>query len=99
MVKNIKERGGNKKQVRGNPPDSWTEGQKDRNQLEIRERRLVTSVPLCGTEKSSKLESAINKQFKLRTCQLKMFKWRRVPLRETGLSIILNKINKIVGSV
>ena len=33
-------------QVRGNPPDS--QGRKERH-LGIRDRRLVTSVPLCGT--------------------------------------------------
>ena len=40
--------------------------------LGIRDRRLVTSVPLCGTEKSSKLESAI--QFREKKYNSKCFK-------------------------
>ena len=49
MVKNIKKkREKTKKKVRGNPPDSWTEEQKE-GHLGVRDRRLVTSVPLCGT--------------------------------------------------
>ena len=45
----------------------------------VSDRRLVTSVPLCGTEKSSKLESAIKKQFREKKHKLKVFKgaWSR----------------------
>jgi hypothetical protein len=48
MVKNIKERG-KKTKNRFEETPLIHDGRKNRNQLEIRERRLVTSVPLCGT--------------------------------------------------